>query len=276
MREIKMMPLDAEFVVQEQQRPEVAARQHYILLLVHVPYFDREERVTSGVPLYVVITENDVWTLHYEPLDVLDDLREEFEAEPEKLEEYFDDSPMSLALFIIRRMYNTAFKKLERLGKHIDIAEDAVFHGNERKMVEEVALLARDVMDFRKIIRPQRHLFAHQLDHKFFDTSVKHLWNRMLGQVERLWDTLGSLHESVRELSETNDSLLQHKENELLRFLTMYSILAIPVLVLVDPFFVPSAASATRIDSVVFWVVFSILVVSLIFVLLRFKGKRIL
>ncbi len=274
-RESNLSPLDAEFIAQERQRPEVVARAGYVLILIQVPVFQRVERVTRGVNLYLVVREGIVSTLHFEPLVVLDSLYEELEKQAEQREEYFGATALPLALYLIRRLLSTAFDKLEKLNKHIEIAEDAVFHGNERKMVEEVALLTRDVMDFRRVIRPQRRLFYEAPTHALVQEDSREAWRRQAAQMAKLWDILESLAEAVKQLGKTNYALLQHKENQLLRVLTLYSILTIPIMILVDPFFSPRAVHASRVDVIVFWVLFIAAVGMLVATLWRFRGKRI-
>ena len=274
-RETQLLPLDAEFIAQERQRPEVTVRGNYILILLLVPVFHREQRLTSGAALYIVIKEAEIFTLQYRPIAELETIWKEFETNAEKQEEYFDDAALSLALYLIAWVYDASHRKLERLRKHIEIAEDAVFQGNEHKMVKEIATLTRDVMDFRRVIRPQRNLFSALLNHRLADETARAQWERMPHMINQLWDTLGGLHESVQELGQTNDSLLQHKENELLRFLTLYSILAIPILLLVDPPVSVNQGDVTAADMLVSWGAWVVLVGLLALILLRFRGKRI-
>lgn len=275
-REANLSTLDAEFIVRDHHRPEIAERESYIMIMVHVPVFDRQTRVTSGAPLYVIVSRNTVWTIHHEELDLCDKLFAEYEKDGEKREEYFSDGEVGLALHIVSKMYGSAFHKIERLSKHINIVEDAVFQGNEKKMVEEIAVLQRDVMDFRKVIRPQLNLFNEVPNHLLVEAQQREQWLRMNGQVKKIWDLLESLFESAKELSFTNASLLQHKENELLRLLTIYSVIIIPALILVDPFFTPGASDAGIIDKLAFGVVMTFLVGILLFIFVRSKEKRLL
>ncbi|MDP3997632.1 MAG: CorA family divalent cation transporter [Candidatus Andersenbacteria bacterium] len=274
-RESELEAADAEFVVQNHQRPEVAWREKYVLILIHVPVFDKQVRITKGVPLYVIVGEKKVWTVHQEPIVSLEKLMRDYQEVPDKFEEYTSDGAMGLALHLTGAMYAGAFKKLERLAKHIDIAEDAIFSGNERKMVEEVAVLRRDVMDFRKVIRPQINLFTDPPQHALLVVGLRSQWRRLHGQTNKLWEVLESLYESVNDLSQTNESLLQHKVNELLRLLTYYSIFSIPVLMLlqaVNPF----APNNSLMVLIIFWTMLFLLVVILVFILLRFKRKKVL
>jgi magnesium transporter len=267
---------DAEFIAQAHQRPEVALKPGYILLLLNVPVFERKLRVTMGSSLYFVIKERELFSLHYDPIVSIDAIRKDFEASPEKQEDYFGEDALSLCLYIINSIYNGAFRKLDRLSKHIDIAEDAVFLGNERKMVEEISILTRDVMDFRRVIRPQASLFRVRPNHNFLNTENSIRWVRIHGLLMKMWEHLESMFESVKELNNTNFTLLQHKENELLRTLTLYSILVIPMIFLVDPYFAPGAANADIWDKAVFWLVMGLLVVALIGIAFGFRKKRLL
>ncbi len=268
-----VLPIDAEFIVQDHQRPEVTARDAYILVLVHVPGFDTKSRVTSGVALYVLVTQTQMFTLHYNPIITLQRVMKDFEEQPEKQEEYFSDTPISLALYAISKLNNSAFRKVQKLVKHTEIAEDAVFHGNERKMVEEIAVLSRDVLDFRRIGRSQVGLF-NEVPEGVFDHEATTQWRRLGSQTSQLWEMLESVHESIQELRNANDSMLQHKENELLRMLTLYSIITIPLWVFVGPYN-PRGVGATIVDYIVFWSVIIGLVLVLIYIFMRAKKRKV-
>lgn len=273
-REAGLTADDAQYVAQKYHRPGVSVRPNYFLLLIQVPVFDRVLRLTKGVALFFIIKDKTVYSLHYEPIVVLDKIRHDWETNPDKMQEYVSDQSMALVLDLVAALNDSAFNKLERLSKHIDIAEDAVFQGNERKMVEEISYLARDVMDFRKVIRPQTSLFA-QIPRQVMVTAEAEIrWQRIHGQLLRMWEMLESLFESTRELSNTNFTLLQHKQNELLRLFTVYSIVAIPVLILTDPYFSPTAVNATRTDKIAFFVVLAALIIALIGIIWRFRKKN--
>lgn len=275
-REAQLLPMDAEFIAQERQRPEVAERADYIMILVQIPVFQKVERITRGVNVYLLVREGQVWTITFEPFKALEQLHRELEEEREQQEEYFGGTSLTLAVYLLRRLIGGSFRKLERLAKHVDIAEDAVFHGNERKMVEEIALLTRDVTDFRRVIRPQRKLFDTPITHPLADNDVRYQWWRLNQYLAKVWDMLEGLDESVKQLGKTNTALLQHKENQLLRLLALYSTIGIPALLVVGPYFVPAGQGVTFQGKIVFWIVFVGLVGALGIILWRFRGKRVL
>ncbi len=117
-----LLAYDAEFVAADHHRPEITVRSDYLLLLIQIPVFERKARLTTGASLYFIIRSQELFSLHYQPLVALDRVRRSFETSPVRQEEYFSASALSLCLTIITMLYDSAFRKLERLAKHIDIA----------------------------------------------------------------------------------------------------------------------------------------------------------
>lgn len=273
-RETKLTPSDAEFIAQNHHRPEITLQPNYLIILIHVPVFDKQTRTTSSASLYLLITSQRLWTISHHPLPPLSKLVERYIASPDVWEEYAADSPTAVAVHLIKLMYDSAFRKVERLTKYIDIAEDAVFQGHERKMVEEISVLMRDVMDFRKVIRPQRTLFLTIPTHPLIPGPLHAQWWRLNNHIRKLWELSTGLFESVKELRDTNDSLIQHKENELLRLLTYFSIVSIPVLIILSPIDPFAPSSLTK--ALLYWGLLGLLLALLVVIYLHFRGKRVL
>lgn len=275
-RETGIGAADAEFITAQFQRPRVIVNPDYLILLIHIPVFDRKIRLTKGIALFFIVTPKHLYSLHYEPLVQLDKIRMDLTADTAGLNSLLIDDPLSSCLDIISILYEGAFRKLDRLAKHIEIAEDAIFQGNERKMVEEISLLTRDVMDFRKVIRPQKNLIRSAPAHKLItdDSAHKLVWVR--GQLLKMWEILESMFESVRELSRTNFSLIQHKQNDLLRILTVYSIIVIPVLSFVGPVFNPGSPTASPTDTIIAWSILGLLLLILVVLLVNARHRRLL
>jgi Mg2+ and Co2+ transporter CorA len=100
------------------------------------------------------------------------------------------------------------------------------------------------------------------------------MWGRINGQTKKLWDVLEGLFESTTQLGKTNRDLLQHKENELLRMLTLYSIISIPLLLLMEPLY-PHVGQNILIT--LFYAAGVILLaLLLLYVFMRAKRRRVL
>lgn len=264
-RDAALSSTDAALLANPNHRAENIIRPTCLIFLSRIPLFDKKLRVTSGAALYAIVTANTLWTIQYEPIATFDNLAAEIKDAT---------TPLELWLHLLLTLGESTFHKLDRLAKHIDIVEDAVFQGNERKMVEEISYLTRDTMDFRKIIRPQRDLFAQPPEHALVAPG-REPWLSVNRQLQKIWETLESVYESIDQLSATNASLLQHKENELLRLLSLYSIITIPAWILITPF-TPGQGTTSLLQLLVYWGIFIVLLVTFLIIVLRFRAKRVL
>lgn len=262
-RDVPLEAADVALLSESLTRAVLSGRSGYELLRIEIPVFDRKVRASFGVAFDCIVLPDQLITLQTRPIPVLEKVVDDLERAMKQDLGVTVTSPAELLKYLLRHIHHGTMRKLDRLYKYIDIAEDAVFQGNERKMVEEISLLVRDVGDLRKIIRPQRHLFQGTT------------WQELDLDLKKVWDGLETLQESLTQLANTNTTLLQHKENELLRLLAMYSALVVPLWILITPF-VPTRPDASGLDFAVYWGVLVLLGMVLIFIFARFRGKRIL
>jgi len=94
------------------------------------------------------------------------------------------------------------------------------------------------------------------------------------GQTKKLWDILEGLLESTTQLGKTNRDLLQHKENELLRLLTYYSIISIPLLLLMEPFY--AYVGRNVVTTAIYVAGLGALTLLLLYIFIRAKRRRVL
>lgn len=273
-RDAALSKLDSELIVHSNQGPQFIVRPEYTIILIHVPVRERQIKSVENRAIRFVVQKDGITTITHTPVPSLDGLFADYTKNPDAFAEP-KTSPLTLAFAIIDRLNTVTLKKIHNLLKRVEIAEDAIFHGNERKMVEEIAFLSRDVLDFHRVALPQKGLFQSIHRQYAFTIQEQEVLSRIHNQAEQMWYTLQALHSSMQELRNTNDSLLQHQENELLRSIFSYSILAIPLLAIVEAFN-PHRAGATYIDIIIFWSIIAFLIILLIAIFARAKKKRVL
>ena len=61
-----------------------------------------------------------------------------------------------LLFYIIKGILEDALTKLERIAAKVEYIEQEIFKGEERKMVFEISVAKRDIIDFRRILAPQK------------------------------------------------------------------------------------------------------------------------
>src|SRR4029078_1375939 len=88
-------------------------------------------------------------------------------------------------------------------------------------------------INFRKVIRPQRPVLRELENYKqrFLAPSLdlEIYFDDIVDAHERIWDMLENYKEVIEALEETNESVLNHRVNEILRVLTSISVIVPPL-----------------------------------------------
>ncbi|HSX24909.1 MAG TPA: CorA family divalent cation transporter [Candidatus Andersenbacteria bacterium] len=273
-RDAHISQLDAELIVHGDQGPQFVVREEYKIILIQVPVRETRTKSFENHTIRCIVLKNRLITITSRNIPALERILTDCTQHPE-LYDHDSITSLSFAFTIIDRINASTVKKIHHLLKRVEIAEDAVFHGNERKMVEEIAVLSRDVLDFHRVALPQRGVFQTLHRQYNFTHQEQDILSRIHHQSEQMWNTLQVLHSSMQELRNTNDSLLQHQENELLRMIFSYSIITVPLLAVIN-IFNPHRVGATYIDTIIFWSIIAFLTLLLVAIFARARKRRVL
>lgn len=98
-------------------------------------------------------------------------------------------------------------------------------------MVQELSIVKRDILNFRRTLMPQRSILESIVSQPpaVVPAKIKPYFHDLVGTNIRLWNTLESAKETVASLEETNNSLLSDKINTKMRILTIFSVILIPM-----------------------------------------------
>ncbi len=125
-------------------------------------------------------------------------------------------------------------KKIEKIEK----IEEKIYAGREKETLRAIFMTKRDLLDFRRTIRPQRTVIDSLTlrGEEFFGASTKPYFESILGGYLRVWDMLETHQETLNTLYETNNSLLNNKTNETMKFLTVMATLTFPLTLIASIF----------------------------------------
>jgi len=106
--------------------------------------------------------------------------------------------------------------------------EEHVFTGREKEILEDIAILRRNVLDFRRTIKPQQHTLESLVAQgpHLYGEKVKPFLTDLVGEYLKVWSLLENHKETLDALYETNDSLLAAKINETMRVFTILAFIS--------------------------------------------------
>ena len=227
-------PLDLDDCLSRIQRPKIDEYKEYLFLVLHFPVFNREARATTPSQVSVFIGENYLITLHKGELKPLVKLFRECEIEEEAREENFSQGSSYLLYRIIDRLVDYCLPILNRISANIEQIEDNIFASKRiPRAIEDISVLRRDVISFRRIIWPMRAVIAslEPRIRRFTKMDLAVYFGDMVDHVDKIWDALDEYKEIIVGLNDTHDSLATNRTNEVMRMLTIIASILLPLTV---------------------------------------------
>jgi len=227
-------PLDLDDCLSRIQRPKIDEYKDYLFLVLHFPIFNVETRVTTTSQVSVFIGKDYLVTLHKGELKPLVKLFRECQIDEESRQENFNQGSGYLLYRIVDRLVDYCLPILNKIGNNIEEAEDNIFASRRiPRAIEDISMLRRDVISFRRIIWPMRAVIA-SLEPKirrFTPMDLTVYFGDMTDHVDKIWDGLDEYKEIIEGLNDTHDSLASNRTNEVMRMLTIIATILLPLTV---------------------------------------------
>lgn len=227
----KFHHLDLEDCLSGAQRPKIDDYDNYLFIVVHVPVKNRRSGQIHNDELKIFIGQNFVITIH----DNNPILRKVFEKCKDKKnikDEYMGKGSGYLLYRIIDDLFESGEPLLDDLTRQLSEMEVEVFHkDHSHDRLKEILMLKKDIINFRRIIMPERAIVA-QLEHKnkkFLPANLDVYFDDIVDKIEKMWNNLENLQELVASLQETNESIISHNTNNVIKILTVFSVVMLPL-----------------------------------------------
>jgi magnesium transporter len=224
-------PLDYEDVFSRNQRPKVDEYDDYLFIVLHFPRYDKAVGRLNAAEVDIFVGPDYLITLPNEPLQPIEYLFERCRTSEELRESLFSKGPGYLLYKIVDDCVDASFPMLAKIGNKLETIEEDIFEGKSAEVVRDISNAKQEIINFRKIVRPQRSAFADLERNKarYIADDLEIYFEDINDANERVWDMLENYKEVVEALEATNESELSHRVNDILRVLTSISVIVLPL-----------------------------------------------
>lgn len=254
--EFDFHPLLLEEFTSPSQRPRAEQFDNCLYLVMHIPLFDRKKRVTSPGEMDIVITKNHLITIHPQENIPIKSIIKLFKEDELAKQTAMSKTSGFLLYYILEKLLSSCFPKIDHISESLESIEKGIFEGNEKEMVKELSVVKRDILAFRRTLKPQRGTLESLAQKKYWliEPELNDYIQDLVGTNIRVWNALENVKEVVESLEETNNSLLSYKINEAMRFLAAVSLITFALSVTVGIFgMTPLSAFAAAHEQTTFW-----------------------
>ncbi len=255
-------PLDIEDCRGTTQRPKIDEYDDYYFLILHFPYFDKGNRFIRIREVKIFWGRDYIITLgkaHWVVKKFFDEVREDLAEGDEDTQEMMATSDQLLYHILNRLMLETN-TLVQRVGAEVDLINYDIFNRRARSIIEQISETRRNTILLNTTFRPQLrvlHMFESGGIKGFVDPEVLDMedyWGNILDQYQKMYDSIEDYGELVEGLSHTFDSLLTNRTNEIMRVLTYFNTIMLP-LTLVTGFFGMNVGFPFPMGATTFWII---------------------
>src|SRR3954452_12074438 len=224
-------PLDYEDVFSRNQRPKVDEYDDYLFIVLHFPRYDKTVSRLNAAELDLFVGADFLVTLPNEPLQPVEYLFERCRTNEELREEIFSKGPGYLLYKIVDDLVDASFPMLRKIGNKLERIEQDIFEGRSAEVVRDISNAKQEIINFRKVIRPQRAAFSdlERNKQRYIADDLDIYFDDIVDASERVWDMLENYKEVVEALESTNESAIAHRSTETVRILTAFSVIFLPL-----------------------------------------------
>ena len=269
--------LDLEDVLSRNQRPKIDEYPDYLFIVLHLPVFDRTVGRLNVGELDMFVGRDFVVTIPNQPLQPVEYLFERCRTSEETREKLFSRGSGYLLYRIVDDSFDYCFPMLRKIGNKLDAIEESIFlEDRSEEVVRDISRVKQEIINFRKVIRPQRPVLRdlENVKGRFLapELDLEIYFDDIVDAHERIWDMLENYKEVVEALEDTNESVINHRVNEILRVLTAISVMVLP-LTLIASIWGMNVGVPGEGDPFDFYVVIAVMVLILVGMLAYFRRR---
>lgn len=223
-------PLILEEIKTPTYHPLLTAYKTYLFWILHFPDWDSGNGHIQSTEVDFLITRDTLVTIRYN--NKFSDFDEILKLIEESPAAYMNKTTAHLFYHIIKKLFNMTFPELDRIKESIDKCEDRMFSSLDDKIIGQIASIKHQVLDFIRTLRPQKSVWevAPAVVLEFWgEERLKPYFSDLIADYNRTIHFADTHKEVIDSLHMTSSSLLDHKRNYVIKILTIFTAIILPL-----------------------------------------------
>lgn len=221
-------PLAVEDALQETHVPKVDDWGEYLYVVFRIPRIDEQSDVLELHELDIFLGPNYLVTFHVAPMDILDREREGIANDPRAR---LREGPDYLLFRVLERAVDRSLTVIETLDERVDAIQDIVIEHPSPKVIRRIFRIKRSAIQLHKTLTPQREVLNRLARDPYQAVRPEHrvYFRDLYDHVVRIHDISESLRDLIAGTLETYLSVISNRTNDIMKTLTMVSVMFLPM-----------------------------------------------
>lgn len=251
----------AEELLLPSLKPKVDLYKNYIYLILHFPALKHTHGKRANQEVDFIIGKNFLITTRYDTIDPIHKLSKVFEVNSVLGKEDLGDHAGFLFYYVIRKLYRSLAHELDFIHDSLEGIQDNIFKGREKAMVYELSTISRNLTSFIQATGAHREVLKsfEGASKKFFGEDFDFYASSISDEYFKISSTVENDRLLLHEVRETNNSLLTTKQNEVIKVLTISSLIIFPLTLFATIFSMDTRNMPIVGHPLDFWIVLSLM-----------------
>ncbi|MAG28693.1 hypothetical protein CL632_00905 [bacterium] len=258
-------------------RPKIDFSDKYVFIVLLFPVHNRKTGIITISEIDIFANKDFIATVHKNEINVLQDLAQKMDNEPSKREKYQNQPAIQFLLDMLENLNLSMYPILNHVSWDIDNIDTQLFTGHERELVSKILAIKRNIVSIRKTMRAQKNVLQelHAQSKNYFNASkTDQQFNRIINLSTDLWIQLENHTATINAIQESNESLISFRLNDIMKTLTIFSVIVFPLTLLAAIFGMNTTQGMPFMGSFGFWKVMVIMGVGTMFMFGLFKKHK--
>lgn len=231
MQEFDIDPLIAEELLVPTLKSKVDLYKDFVYLILHFPAIKHTYTTSPNQEIDFIIGKKFIITGRYDTIDPMHKFSKVFEVNS-----IIDKSDMGehagmIFFYMIRKLYRALLHELEYIRTELENTEEKMFKQKEVEVVKDLSEISRMLLNFEKMTSAHADILSSfdVAGKKLFGDEFSYHLRAISSEYYKVKHAIDSEREFLRELRETNNSLLSTKQNEAMKTLTIMAFMTFPL-----------------------------------------------
>ncbi|GAB1421722.1 magnesium/cobalt transporter CorA [Anaerolineales bacterium] len=227
-------PLNLEDIGSRIERPKIDEDDDYLFLVMHFPVWDRLVSITRATEVDFILGRGYIVTIHEKTLKPLQNLFNQCRQDEATRQAVMGRGASYAFHVIVDMLVDYIIPMLRKVEAHIRKIEEDIFVDDAPQVIRRIVIVRRDIIALRRIVRQQvpileelentENPLIHEDQEQYFGDVADHLYKAR--------DIIEENYELINVLADTMDMLANHRINEVMRILTVFSVIMLPLTLL--------------------------------------------
>ena len=224
-------PLDLEDLQSRIERPKIDEYDDYLFVVMQFPLWEPVQRVSRAAEVDMFVGSGYFVTVHDGSLKPLRQLFEQCQSNPETREAVMGRGASKILYTVIDKLVDYIFPILYKVDANIRHLEEEIFIEDSRQVMQDLSFVRRDIIALRRIIRPQIAIVENleKVDRPFIREDLEVYFGDIVDHMMKAYEIIEDHLEVIKGLSDTANTLVSYRLNEVIQILTVISVIMLPL-----------------------------------------------